>query len=202
MAPEIDITITRGKTFEFGYLYADDELVYKPITAMPSTAPVRLTVAGHGVPEGWPVQVKCVKAPTELNSAEGEYQFAKVVDANTLELNALNAHCWKSFSGSGLVVYSKPAALTGWKVRAKIRDKVGGTVLFTWASDPAESPSAGGSAVVDVALSAFVLGMTAATAAAITWTKGVYEVEAIDPAGAVYPVTAISAVTVASEVTA
>lgn len=49
-APVVDITITKGKTFEFSYRYADDELVYKPISAMPSTAPVRLTVTAHGIP--------------------------------------------------------------------------------------------------------------------------------------------------------
>lgn len=50
MAPEIDMIITRGKTFEFGFLYAEDELLYLPITAMPSTAPVRVT---------------CVRAPAK-----------------------------------------------------------------------------------------------------------------------------------------
>lgn len=200
MAPVIDITIVRGKTFEFGYLYADDELVYKPITAMPSTAPVRLTVVGHGIPEGWPVQVSCVKAPAELNSAEGEYQFVKVIDVDTIELNAVNAHCWKAFSGSGLVVFNKPVDLTGWACRAQVRDKIGGTVLFSWHSDPLENPD--GVAEVDVARSQFVLHIDAATAEALAFARGVYDVEAIAPGGEVYPVTAISAVTVSDEVTA
>lgn len=200
MAPEIDITITRGKTFEFGYLYADDDLVYKPITAMPSTAPVRLTVVGHGVPEGWPVQVSCVKAPTELNNAEGDYYFAKVIDVDTLELNSVNAHCLKAFSGSGLVVYSKPVDLTGWSCRAQVRDKVGGVVLFSWHSDPLQAPD--GEIEVDIARGQFVLHIDAATAAALTWSRGVYDAEAIAPGGEVYPLTAISSVSVSDEVTA
>ena len=200
MAPEIDITITRGKTFEFGYLYADDELLYRPITAMPSKAPVRLTVAGHGIPDGWPVQVKCVKAPAELNSEEGTYHFAAAVDTDTIELNAVNAHCWKPFSGSGLVVLNKPVDLTGWHCRAQVRDKVGGAVLFSWHSDPAEAPD--GLALVDVARSQFVLTMDAATAAALTWKRGIYDAEAIAPGGEVYPLTAISQVSVKDEVTA
>jgi hypothetical protein len=199
VAPEIDLTIIRGKTFEFAYLYADDELLYLPITAMPSKAPVQLTVAVHGIPEGWPVQVQCVKAPAELNSEDGACHFVTVVDANTIELNAVNAHCWKPFSGSGLVVLSKPVALAGWHCRAQVRDKVGGTVLFTWHSDPAEAPD--GLALVDVARSQFVLTMNAATAAALTWKRGVYDVEAIAPGGEVYPLTAISQVVVADEVT-
>ncbi|MCC3679228.1 hypothetical protein LLE81_00265 [Staphylococcus epidermidis] len=199
MAPEIDITIQRGKTFEFGYLYAEDELLYLPITGMPSKAPVRLTVQGHGVPDGWPVQVACVKAPGELNSADGEFQVAKLVDADTIELNAVNAHCWKSFSGSGLLVLNKPMDLTGWHCRAQVRDRIGGNVLFTWHSDPAEAPD--GEVVVDVAASSFVLKMEASTTAALAWRRGVYDVEAIAPGGEVYPLTAVSSVEVADEVT-
>lgn len=200
MAEQIDITITRGKTFEFGFLYAEDDLLYLPITGMPSKAPVQLTVAGHGVPDGWPVRVTCVKAPAELNTPDDESQIAKLVDADTIELNALNAHCWKAFSGSGLLVLNKPMDLTGWQCRAQVRDKVGGTVLFTWHSDPAESPD--GEIEVDVAGGAFVLKMDAAVAAALEWKRGVYDVEAIAPSGEVYPVTAISQVTVEDEVTA
>ena len=200
MAPEIPITIQRGKTFEFGFLYAEDELLYLPITGMPSTAPVRLTVVGHGVPDGWPVQVTCVKAPAELNTPDDESQLAKVVDANTIELNALNAHCWKAFSGSGLLVLNKPMDLTGWHCRAQVRDRVGGEVLFTWHSDPAENPD--GEIEVDLARSTFVLKMDAATAAALEWKRGKYDVEAIAPGGEVYALTAISDITVADEVTA
>lgn len=200
MAEQIDIVITRGKTFEFGFLYADDELVYKPITAMPSAAPVRLTVAGHGIPDGWPVQVSCVKAPADLNSNDGEHYFIKVIDVDTIELNNVNAHCWKAYSGSGLVVFPKPVDLTGWSCRAQVRGKVGGNVLFSWHSDPAENPD--GEAVVDVALSTFFLKMDAATAQALNWKKGVYDFEAIAPGGEVYPLTAISYVTVEDEVTA
>ncbi|WP_339731394.1 hypothetical protein [uncultured Pseudomonas sp.] len=200
MAEQIDIVITRGKTFEFGFLYADDELVYKPITAMPSAAPVRLTVAGHGIPDGWPVQVSCVKAPADLNSNDGEHYFIKVIDVDTIELNNVNAHCWKAYSGSGLVVFPKPVDLTGWSCRAQVRDKVGGTVLFSWHSDPAENPD--GEAVVDVALGAFFLKMDADTAKGLDWKRGIYDAEAIAPGGEVYPLTAISSVTVEDEVTA
>ncbi|MFV3386611.1 hypothetical protein ACNFCJ_14465 [Pseudomonas sp. NY15364] len=199
-APEIPITIQRGKTFEFGFLYAEDELLYLPITGMPSKAPVRLTVEGHGVPDGWPVQVTCVKSPAELNTPDDESQIAKLVDVDTIELNALNAHCWKAFSGSGLLVLNKPMDLTGWHCRAQVRDRVGGEVLFTWHSDPAEDPD--GEIEVDLARSTFVLKMDAATAAALEWKRGKYDVEAIAPGGEVYALTAISDVEVTDEVTA
>lgn len=199
MAPEISLIITRGKTFEFAYRCAEDELLYRSITAMPVKAPVQLTVASHGVPDGWPVQVSCVKAPSELNTADGESLIAKVVDGDTIEFNAVNAHCWKPFSGPGVLVLNKPMDLTGWHCRAQVRDKVGGEVLFTWHSDPAESPD--GEAEVDAAASAFVLKIDAGVAAALAWKRGVYDLEAIAPGGEVYPVTAISPIEVADEVT-
>lgn len=200
MAEQIDITITRGKTFEYGFLYAEDELLYLPITAMPGTAPVRLTVPQHGVPDGWPVQIQCVKSPPQLNSCEDERYIARVIDQDTIEINAINANCWKPFSGSGLLVFNKPMQLTGWHCRAQVRDRAGGEVLFTWHSDPGENPD--GDIDVDVAQSAFVLRIDAATTGALTWKRGVYDVEAIAPSGEVYAVTAVSAVTVDSEVTA
>lgn len=89
--------------------------------------------------------------------------------------------------------------ITGWQCRAQVRDKVGGEVLFTWHSEPAETPD--GEIEVDVAGSAFILKMDAATSAALTWKRGKYDVEAIAPTGEVYALTAISDVYVADEVT-
>lgn len=200
MASEIDITITRGKTFEFAFLYAEDDLLYLPISGMPSKAPCRLTIAGHGIPDGWPVQVQGCKTPVELNTQDGESLIAKVIDANTIEFNAINASAWKALSGPGVVVLNKPLDLTGWQCRAQVRDRVGGELLFSWHSDPAESPD--GEAEVDVAACAFVLKLSAEQAAALDFKRGLYDAEAVSPTGEVYPLTAISQVTVEDEVTA
>lgn len=210
MAEQIDITITRGKTFEFGFLYADDGPRQALITGMPSKVPLRLTVVGHGLPDGWPFWVSCVKAPAELNTGvdsddanevmSADPYFVKVVDLDTIEVLGVVASCWKAFSGPGVLLTRPPVDLTGWSCRAQVRDKVGGTVLFSWHSDPAENPD--GEAVVDVALSTFFLKMDAATAQLLPWRKGVYDFEAIAPGGEVYPLTAISSITVEDEVTA
>lgn len=203
MAPVIDITITRGKTYEYGYLYADESLTYKPITAMPSTAPVQLTVTDHGLPDGWLTQVQCVKAPVELNSdpdGDEPYYYPRVIDENTIELNGFNAHCLKAFSGSGLIIFPTPVDLTGWSCRAQIRDRVGGEILFSWSSDAAVLPD--GLIVVDTNLSAFIFNIDAVSTAALSFKSGVYDAEAIAPGGEVYPLVAISSVVVADEVTA
>ncbi|MFG0381101.1 hypothetical protein ACF8C6_09070 [Pseudomonas sp. zbq_18] len=210
MSEQIDMVITRGKTFEFCFLYVDEEPRQVLITGMPSKVPLRLTVPGHGLPDGWPFWVSCVKAPAELNTAiqsddafevmSADPHYAKLVDTDTIEVPGVVAHCWKSLAGTGLLLTMPPVDLTGWQCRAQVRDKVGGNVLFTWHSDPAESPD--GEIEVDVAGGAFVLKMDAAVAAALEWKRGLYDVEAISPTGEVYPVTAISQVTVEDEVTA
>lgn len=209
MAEQIDITITRGKTFEFGFLYAGDDVRQVLITGMPSQIPLRLTVVGHGLPEGWPFWVSCVKSPAELNSGvdsndayevmEADPYYVKVVDADTIEVPGVIASCWKAFSGPGVLLTRPPVDLTGWQCRAQVRDKVGGEVRFSWHSDPAENPD--GVIDVDVALSQFVLKIDASTAEGLSWKRGKYDVEAIAPGGEVYPVTAISDVTVDDEVT-
>ena len=209
MAEQIDLTITRGKTFEFGFLYADDEPRQVLITGMPSKVPLRLTVVGHGLPDGWPFWVSCVKSPAELNTSidsdsasevmDAEPYTVKVVDADTIEVPGVIASCWKSFSGPGVLITAPPIDLTGWQCRAQVRDKVGGEVLFSWHSDPAENPDS--LAIVDVALSSFTLTMDAATAQSLTWKKGKYDFEAIAPSGEVYPLTAISNIVVEDEVT-
>lgn len=198
-APVINLTITRGKTFQFGFLYADSELVYKPITSMPSTAPVRLTVLGHGLPTGWPVEVACVTTPNELNTDEGERRLVKTIDADTVEFNTLNASCWKAYTSGGLLVFNKPADLTGWNARAQIRDREGGTLLFSWDSDPTQAPDA--IIDIDTAASTFTLRMSPAQTAAITWSKAVYDMEAVAPNGDVFALTGISPVVVVGEVT-
>jgi hypothetical protein len=196
-APIINLTIAKGKTFRFGYLYADDAKTYVPIETMPQVSPVRLTSTAHGIPDGWPVQIECVKQPSELNTDDGDYRLATLIDANTIELVNTSAYCWKTYTTGGLVVFHTPIDLTGWSCRAQVRDKAGGTLLFSWHSDPLQTPD--GSIALSGASVTF--NIDAATTAALTWTKGVYDAELIDPSGVVFSLVGVSSVAVVDEVT-
>lgn len=197
-APCIDLPIVRGKTFEYAFLYADDLLIYKPITGMPSAAPVRLTVPNHGIPEGWPVAVSGVRQPRELNTEAGALLFARVLDDSTIELNTVDAATLRPFVVSGSVVFNTPVDLTGWTARATVRERVGGQELLRWSTD---TQDAGAQLItIDVAHSAFILHIDAATTAALPWSRGVWEMEAIDPQGGVYPVVGVSKISVSTEV--
>ena len=201
-APSVDIAIVQGKTFEFVYRYADSELVYLPIEAMLTAAPVRLRVTAHGIPDGWPIRIEGVKSPAELNSVSDDCEFhffASVVDSDTIELNQVNASSWRAYGGGGAVVFHKPYDLSGHSARMQVRDRVGGAILLNIASDPLSSPD--GLIDVDIELAALVVKISPATTAAIGWKVGVYDLEVVAPSGDVYPITSVSQVNVTPEVT-
>jgi hypothetical protein len=181
------------------YRYADKELVYLPITGMPNTAPVRLTVANHEIPDGWPVRIEGVRQPEELNSEDDSFYFATTFSSSVIELNAVRADSWRTYTTGGLVIFNRPFDLTGCSARMQIRDKVDGKILLTLSSDSSTDPD--GEIDIDEALAALVVRLSPIVTAAIDWTRGVYDLELITPGGNVYPITAISKVGVGAEVT-
>lgn len=188
-APIIDLCIPKGKTFEFGLMYASDLQVHIPIAAIPSLAPVRLTVPNHGMPDGWPFDIQSMRRPEQL---VGEGFIATVIDANTIELNHLVAGTdWRPWTGDGVVSYLKPADIIGWSARAMFRRRINDPdpVLFFHA-DPEQSPD--GLFLVEPAISTFTLKLDAERAEKLTAMSGVWDAEAIDPHGRVYPLTARS----------
>jgi len=199
IAPTYDLHIVRGKTFTQPFMYADDELLYRSITAITNQAPARIAAAGHGVPSNWPVRIESTRTPSELNTPDGEWLTPAVVDEDTLEFDELNLAGAKPFRGPSVLVYPRPADITGWKVRAQIRDRIGGQVLLTFSSDPVDQTD--GTITVDVPGSAFVMELSHQLTEAITWNRAVYDMEAIRPDGSVVSIIAPSKVTVGQEVT-
>ncbi len=198
-APVIDITITKGKTFEFMYRYAESELSYVSVSGMPSAAPVRLIALDHGIPDGWPVRIEGARHPVELNTPDGGYQVATVVDDSTIELNDLALDQFRAYTTGGTIIFNKPFDLTGCSARMQIRDTVNGKVLLSLSSDPLAVRD--GDIGIEPGLAGIVAKLSPETTAAITWGRGVYDLELVTPDGGVYPVTAVSPVTVAGEVT-
>lgn len=197
MAAELDITLTQGKTFELALMYASDERIYIPITGMPSVAPVRLTVPNHNMPDGWPFDIACVKRPDELN---GRDYIATVIDQDTIEINDLLGACWRPWSGEGILSYQKPEDIDGWQARSKWRRSVNSDeTVLTFHSDPGEG--ADGLILIDAINSMFTLQLNAEVAEQLPAITGVFDVEAIDPQGRVYPLTAVSQFSVEAEVT-
>jgi len=104
----IPLTIIQGATLSDTLRIMQPRYEYRPITAIASTAPVRLTVA-HDLPADWLVWVQGVQGMPELNRAPRRElpHRVEVVDANTLEINALSA-VGKLPSG-GQLIYQPPS---------------------------------------------------------------------------------------------
>lgn len=92
MATNKDLTILQGSTFSVPVRWMNgDQIIRKPITgiSIASGAP-RLTVVGHGCPNGWPTAVTLVKGMTPINAKNAEpkgadYRVTTVIDTDTLE---------------------------------------------------------------------------------------------------------------------
>ncbi len=196
-APIIELCILQGKTLEFALQYAEDHFTYCDIVAVPSLVPVQLSVPSHGIPDGWPVTIQCVRRPDELN---GDY-LATVIDDDTIEINDLVGSCWRhQWSAGGHVRYPTPQDITGWSARATLRRRVGDdSAVLTFHSDPAQNPD--GLIIVDPAEHSFTLKLDEAAAKQLQPMVGVWDAEVIDPAGNVFALVGVSPFEIAAEVT-
>lgn len=193
-----DLVIEQGKTFQRVVRWETTPLVYRPITAIPQSAPATLTVPAHDIPDGWRAAVSDVKGMTEINAGSNppdqrDFRRVTVVDANTVQFNEVSAASFRAYRSGGYLVYFTPVTLTGFVGRMTIRDRIGGTVLVSLTT-------ANGGVVVDAASKTILLVITAAATAAFAWSKGVYDLE-MESAGGVVTALLSGAITVTKEVT-
>ena len=172
-----DLTIVKGKTFARALRWEAPPIVYKPITGVSQTAPAVVSCVGHGVPNGWRIAVVSVKGMVQINAKNDppkpkDYVVATVIDANTLELNAVNAADFRQYLSGGYVQYNTPVDLTGMTARMSIKDKVGGTELY-------RLDTTNGRIVIDNAAKTITFTISADATAAFTFTKAVYDLEIV-----------------------
>lgn len=161
-----------------------EPIVYRPVTAVSQTAPVRLTVPAHGIKPGWRAALVGGKGMDELRAApndlkSADYHIATVLSEDEIEFNDINAAGFKAYAGGGHLQYNTPIDLTGYVARLVVKDQVGG-------GDPLfEMTPENGRILLDAAAATITLTADAATLAALTWTKGRYELELESPSGVV-----------------
>lgn len=200
MASTKDLTISQGRTFSLALRWESPPVVYKPITAITQTAPARLTVPAHGLPDGWRVAITNVKGMTEINAEANkltsrDYHQATVVDANTLDINDINAAGFKPYTSGGYIQFGTPVDLTGFKARMTIKNRVGGTVLSTLTTE-------NGGITIDAAAKLITLNISADDTTLMTFTTGVYDLELVSGATPAVVTALLSGrVTVTKEVT-
>ena len=203
MADTKDLPLVQGKTFALVLRWETEPVIYRSITAIQQTAPVRLTVNTTGLPDGWRCAVTNVRGMTEINAEanalrEKDFNPVTIVDATTLEINSINAAGFKPYVSGGILQFNTPVSLTGYTGRLQIKDKVGGTVLAS--TEAGDAPLNILNVALDTAHSTITITISATATAGLTWAKGVYELEMVSPTGVVTAILS-GKVTVAKEVT-
>ena len=137
---------------------------------------------------------------TEINAEANkltsrDYHQATVLDANTVEINDINAAGFKPYASGGYIQFGTPVYLTGFKARMTIKNRVGGTVLYTLTTE-------NGGIVIDAAANLVTLNISAADTTLMTFTTGVYDLEMVSGATPAIVTALLSGrVTVSKEVT-
>ena len=188
MAAAYDLTITKGETFEHVLRWESSPYLYKPITGITKAAPAVVTAATHGVPDGWRVAIVSVVGMTEINAAHSppraaDFHKATVLTASTIELNDVNSSEFTTYVSGGYVQYLTPVSLSGYTARMQVRNRAGGTLLAS--TDVDDTPLDVITVAVDDALKTITVSITATNTAAITWKRGVYDIEMVSGTGVV-----------------
>ena len=189
-----EILIQKGKTFTLVVRWETEPIIRKAVTAISfATGAPRLTVVGHGIPDGWRAAIYGVKGPKELNAKNSpprssDYQTLTVIDTNTIELNSVtpvddNGSDWPAYVSGGFIQFYTPQSLSGYTARMDIKDKVGGVV---WASSEiADAPKNIVGIVISDATKTITLTIPATDTAALTVKKGVADLEMVSGGGVV-----------------
>mgnify|MGYP003619971010 CR=1 FL=1 len=190
MSATKDLTIRKGATFAQTLRWEAPPIVWKPITAISLTAPVRLTVPAHGCPPNWRVNVSSNKSMREMDGVKG---LATVIDADTIEINTINASGFKPYKGDGYLSFNTPVDMTAMTARMSIKDKVGGTELL-------RLDTTNNGLVIDATECSITMRVDASVTELLTWERGVYDIEVVDSLDTVH-VLLSGKVTVTPEVT-
>lgn len=195
-----DFTIRRGSTFRWVIRVEQPKAVYVPISAIDKTAPVRLHATAHGLTTGRRFLVVGAKGMTALNSKNSppratDYHKATVVDADTVEINNVNAVNAAAYTGGGVIQYNAPLDMTGYEIRMQARASEKSEVIVFSAS------TTDGKIVMQPDGMSAVLTLPDSLTSAITASSAVYDVEFVAPDGSIPFVMPQANITFEGEVT-
>jgi len=175
----LDFTILKGKTFSRILRWETLPLVYKAISAVIQSAPVVISAAGHGLPDGWRTAVVSVRGMREINakvSSKGavppasEFHKATVLTASTISLNDINSLEFTPYTSGGTLLYYTPVSLAGATARLQIRaTETAAAVLLNLVSP--------GDIVLDDTTKTITITIDASVTKDFTFLTGVYELE-------------------------
>lgn len=170
---KINYKIYQGSTFQEQYRWESGTKVYKPITAITKSAPVEITAADHGLKLGWRFRVTNVAGMKEINSGSESFYLASDVDTDTVKINSVNSLAFSNYTSGGVIEYSEPVDLTGYRARMQIREKVGSDVVID------ELTTENGKIIIDAEQASIRIEIPATDTQNYDFTTAVYSLEII-----------------------
>jgi hypothetical protein len=197
-AVQKNIRICQGKTYFKEFLWGVGPLIYKPIESIDRSAPLVMKVPNHDLIDDWPFYITHVQGMRDINDNPDtpiNPRFARVIDADTLELNSVvSLDFGQHTPNTGVIRYATYPNFSGMEARMQIRNRVGGTVLLSLTSQP------DGGIVLDNLNKKIVIEVGADVTEGFGWKRGVYDLEIEDISGRVYGI-AYGSVSLFKEVT-
>ena len=169
---KINFKVYQGSTFRETLRWESSTKVYATITDISKTAPVIITAANHGVPEGWRFKVTGALGMKEINS--DNYIIATNADTNTITVNNINALNYTTYTGSGVLEYNQPVDLAGYTARMQIRTKLDSDTIVH------ELTTENSGIVINNATKTIELVIPASTTETFNFTTGVYSIELVN----------------------
>ena len=167
----LNLKIYQGSTFRQILRWESATKVYVPVTNITLAAPMVVTAAAHGAPQGWRVKLTNVGGMKEANNLD--YFIASDVSSNTITVNSINSVGFSAYTSGGILEYNAPVDLTGVTARMQIRPKTDSTeVLHTLTTENA-------GIILDNTLKTITLEIDEAITAAFSFKSAVYDLEVL-----------------------
>lgn len=136
---KLTLTIRRGATNVIPIRVESGVWKYADITAVDRSAPLRITALSHGIPDDWRAAIQNLPLAGDFAAAnnppkDNELRPVAVIDADTVEFNAINGAAFRAYTSGGQLAYRAPLDLTPYVgARMDVKDKIGGVVLMSFA---------------------------------------------------------------------
>lgn len=165
----VNLTIRRGETFNYTLRWMCEPLRFIYIEDVAPTMPLTLTVPGHRLMTGTPVDLVKVTGKTQDVAAENVKVI--VIDDKTVQLDS-DTIGLKLFKNADYMRVYTYVQLTGLTARCYFKSKVGGVILF-------EMTTENGRIIVDEDNLLITLTIPADVTESLEFKKAKYDLELV-----------------------
>ena len=178
---KLTLTIRKGSAEDIPIRLESEAWSYASISAVAQSAPLRIT-ASAVPPDGWRAAIMNVRSVGDFAAQNNppkdtDLRAVTVIDATTVEFNAINGAGFRAFTGTGQLAWRTPLDLNLYVgARMNVRDKVGGALVANWSTDTSELE-------IDAANKALWLRLDDSVTEALTAKNKVFDIELIRTGG-------------------